>query len=347
MALKPLYGHDKLTERLAVVMTAGRFPQSTLLVGPSGVGKQRLGLWIAQGLLCEAGPGRPCEECRSCRQVKGLVHPDLHWFVPIPRPKASEPDKQVEEVEQLLGEALEERRSGFWGRPDGMVSHPLASVRLLQRRAARAPFTGRVQVILLGDAEWLVVQEASQEAANALLKVLEEPSEHTVVLVTAADPTQLLPTVRSRLIPLRVSRVPDKAVESFLKTEVSPPPAAADLDRLVAMAEGCIGRAITAEATSGEGERLLGAVRQGPHAWLRLVLAQPPWAARGDYSQALASLSALLRRDLAAKAAGADPRLGSYVRALQAVERARAEARDNLNPQLALAALGGILEECA
>ena len=77
-------------------------PQAILITGPQGVGKQRLGLWMAQRLFCStrrsAGAPmdaevEPCGECRECRLVLGLAHPDLHWMVPIPRPKAAEPDR--------------------------------------------------------------------------------------------------------------------------------------------------------------------------------------------------------------------------------------------------------------
>lgn len=95
MRLHPVYGHEALRSRLATAMAAGKLPPALLLVGPPGVGKQRLGLWIAQGMVCEQGPGAPCGACHACRLAQGLGHPDIHWFFPIPRPKAEE-SRQVE-----------------------------------------------------------------------------------------------------------------------------------------------------------------------------------------------------------------------------------------------------------
>jgi len=86
MPIHPLYGHEGVRNRLAGAFASGRLPQALLLEGPAGVGKQRLGLWLAQLLLCDApvaGGREPCEACRSCRLVLSLSHPDLHWFVPI------------------------------------------------------------------------------------------------------------------------------------------------------------------------------------------------------------------------------------------------------------------------
>src|SRR5205823_2162535 len=104
-------------------------------------------------------------------------------------PKATEPDKQIDEAAEALGEVMAARREKpLYERPEGMVSHALASIRLLQRRLVLTPFRAKRKVFILGDAERLVVQESSQEAANALLKVLEEPPADTVVILTAAEP---------------------------------------------------------------------------------------------------------------------------------------------------------------
>ena len=80
-----------------------------VLTGPVGVGKQRLALWIAQLLFCERPADEPCGSCIGCRQTLELRHPDLHWLIPIPRPKAADPEKQVEEAAEAIGELLEER----------------------------------------------------------------------------------------------------------------------------------------------------------------------------------------------------------------------------------------------
>ncbi|HTH63733.1 MAG TPA: hypothetical protein VL563_03545, partial [Gemmatimonadales bacterium] len=78
-----------------------------LLHGPRGVGKQRLGLWLGQLILCEKEGREPCGTCHSCRLAENISHPDLHWFVPLePSKKAGDADKQVELVEAALGVEL-------------------------------------------------------------------------------------------------------------------------------------------------------------------------------------------------------------------------------------------------
>jgi len=352
MLLRPVYGHEPLLSRLEGALASGRFPQATLFVGPAGVGKQRLAVWVAQGLLCDRGPGRPCGECHSCRQVPALNHPDLHWFIPVVRPKAGDQDKQIDEVESLLAEAIAARRSDpLYGPPEPMASHPLASIRLVQRRVNLRPFAGARKVVILGNAERLVVQEASQEAANALLKVLEEPPEDTFIILTAREARALLPTIRSRLVPVRIGGVGDEAVRRFLQTELDPAPRGAALEQRVLLAQGSIGRALAAGAEGDTAEkaaeRLLAAVRGGPARWAAAALGQAPWAARGDFTAGLDAL-ALRLRDGAAKEARENPeRLRRRLAALQAVERIRVEAQGNVNPQLALAVLARDLEQLA
>src|SRR5262245_47888673 len=173
MPLLPLIGHEGSRSQLAAAIRRATLPQLLLLTGPAGTGKQRLGLWIAQRLFCEGPPGEPCGVCRPCRLVLGLNHPDLHWMIPVPRPKAGEPDKQIEELEDLRGEALADRRQRpLYGPPEGLAGHFVATARLLIRQAALRPVEGRIRVFLVGYAERLVPQESSPEAANALLKLL-------------------------------------------------------------------------------------------------------------------------------------------------------------------------------
>ena len=131
----------------------------------------------------------------------------MHWIVPIVRPKATDADKQVDEAAELIGEIIAERRKNpLYGSLDGMASHPLATVRLIQRRAALKSVEGGPTVFIIGHAERLVPQESSPDAANALLKLLEEPPANTWFILTATDKGRLLPTIQSRCRRLRLLR---------------------------------------------------------------------------------------------------------------------------------------------
>jgi len=348
MTLHPLAGHHQARRRLADSNRSGRLPQVLLVTGPAGVGKQRLALWLAQLLLCERPAEEPCGSCRACRRVLELTHPDLHWFTPIPRPKAGEADRQVDEAAELLAEAMTERREQPWyGPADGMASHSMASARLLLRRAALTPVEGARKVFIVGDAERLVPQESSPDAANALLKLLEEPPLDSWIVLTTTEPERVLPTIRSRAVPLRLARLADAEVRDFAQAHLKPAPATAELELLVRGAEGAIGalvgRGDAAAKATAEARALLGAITAGRAARLERSLKQAPWSARGGFTDLLDALAV----ELAARARQAPDRAAveRLTTALERLRVARAEAQGNGNPQLLLATLTGELAE--
>jgi len=336
---------------------AARLPQVLLMVGPEGVGKQSLGIWLAQLVLCEIAGEEPCGNCRHCVRVGALVHPDLHWMIPVPRPKASDRDKQVEEVAETLGEEMADRRkAGRWTTPDGMAAHGVASARLILKRASLTPADGRRKVFIIGNAERLVPQESSPEAANALLKLLEEPPEDTLFVLTTTDASRLLPTIRSRAVPLRLGRLPDAEVARFLEEETDTTPGEAA--KQVAKAGGSIGQALkerdeAEEKASSAARAFLEAVTASSEvAKFELILKQPPWSARGDFTAMLDALATMLSRAVrAAVAGGSGPRelrdrdAEGLLSALDRVQEARDLARGNVNPQMVLANLGQELSE--
>jgi DNA polymerase-3 subunit delta' len=281
--------------------------------------------------------------------------------VPVPRPKGSDPDKQVEETAQLLAQVMDERRSHpLYAESDAMASHSIASVRLLQRRAGLTSVEGGRRLFILGDAERLVVQEASQEAANALLKLLEEPPTGSLLILTTAEPRRLLPTIRSRAMCLRVGRLTDAEVRQFLEINLRPVPSAEELDRRVAAAEGSIGRALSSEEETSKAqqaaEQLLEAVLAGTGPSLERALRQPAWAARGEFTAMLDALAETLG-EAARGTVGHQPRRqvpasllryrdpAPLIQALGHVADAREAAAGNVNPQLLLAVLGTELAE--
>src|SRR6185312_2271062 len=92
----------------------------------------------------------------------------------------------------------------------------VATVRSLVQHAAKTPAMGRRKVLIVGDAERMVPQEGSDAAANAFLKLLEEPPADTTIVLTSSEPGSLLPTIRSRVVSMRVPPVSEQAVRAFL-----------------------------------------------------------------------------------------------------------------------------------
>ena len=329
--------------RLAGSIASGRFPQSVLLTGPVGVGKQRIGLRLAELLFCHDDGSEPGSRNRDSIQVAKLSHPDLHWFVPLPQSRRSVgADKQIEEAQETLAEIMaERRRNPVYPPTGGQSSHRLASARLVQRIARVTPFQAKRKVILLGDADRLIVQESSQEAANALLKVLEEPTPNTTLLLTSSNPDALLPTIRARLVTIRVGSLTVAEVRKLLIAELAMK--AEEAERIAVLAEGSVARALSvqdgADEASRAARRFLTALRRGPEAWVGEALLQPPWGARGEFSAMLDALAMQLQSELRAGAIGDNPIVDNHLRAIKLVEEHRASTQRNLNPQLAMAVL--------
>ena len=280
--------------------------------------------------------------------------------MPIPRPKAADPDKAIAEAAEAIAEVMEERRARPWYGPmDGMASHSMASVRLLHQRASLTAVEGGPRVFIIGDAERLVPQESSQEAANALLKLLEEPPLHSLFVLTALDPRRLLPTIRSRAVPVRLNRLKDEQVRAFLAEQVRPELSAQALEERVALAGGSIGDALAADEDSGKAYRaagqLLEAVLAGSVAGYERALMQPAFSARGEFTAMLDALAETLgeaargalgqptRRPVPEALRHAEP--APLLRAMERVAEAREAAYGNVNPQILLAVLGEELAE--
>src|SRR2546428_10235430 len=346
MPIPPLYGHEGIRHRLVGAIASGRLPQALLFEGPPGVGKQRLALWLAQALVCEGTgdpkglpDGEPCGKCHPCKLVLNLSHPDVHWFVPLElSTKGGDADKQVELVEEALGEEMAARRQEpLYEPPSGLASHGIAAVRLLLRRLVLTPAMGRRKVFVIGDAERLVPQTGAEAAANALLKALEEPPADTSFILTTAAPDSLLPTILSRVVRVRVARLPDSVVTAFAQHELGES-GQHELAQRVALADGRIGRLLADGAGrargAGAAERFLAAVGAGPVRRYEVGLRLRPVQAPSWLTDLLDGLLEQLREQ--ARTGG---EAGKVVEAIARVLEARDLAQGNVNPQLLAAVL--------
>src|SRR5260370_21829933 len=300
MPIPPLYAHEGIRHRLVGAIASGRLPQALLFEGPTGVGKQRLALWLAQALMCDAGLGEGCGKCQHCKLVLSLSHPDVHWFVPLELSKrGGDADKQVELVEEALGEEMAARRQQpLYQPPSGLASHGIAAVRLSLRRLVLPPAMGRRKVFVIGDAERLVPQTGAEAAANALLKALEEPPADTVLILTTAAPDALLPTILSRVVRVRVARLADSIVAAFAQQELGVT-GQRDLAQRVALADGRIGKLLAdgdGRAKGADGaDRFLAAGETGGGGRYGVALGLEPFAARGGFNGMLGGLLSRLR----------------------------------------------------
>lgn len=337
-----IYGHEKVRERLAKSIAAGKLPSSILFHGPRGAGKQRLALWLAQTLLCDR-ENPACGECQSCRYFRELAHPDLHWIFPRPRLKDSDPS--LDDVREDYADAIKERKEnrGLYAAPSGSEGIFISGVRTMVKDASMTPAISRRKVFIVGDADRMVAQEGADAAANAFLKLLEEPPADSTVILTSSEPGALLPTIRSRVVPVRVAPIADEEVRRF----VDDPAVKPFLDKLeksgtadrVRKAEGKPGilleAAHDARAVIAAKKILEAALSARMSTTYLTALSQGPANARGAYSDTLEALVTLLGERMREALHSGDTRAASASsRAVDSALKAKQFAAGNVNPQL-------------
>ncbi len=183
-----IQGHDQNVELFRRAISRGRLASTFLFAGPPGVGKRMFAQRLAQTLQCEVNPPaemNPCGTCSACRQVLTGQHPDIH-VVEKPEDRAFIP------LELLIG-SRDNRQSG------------------LCADISTTPFRGKRKVAILDDADYLNV-----EGANALLKTLEEPPEHSMLILVGTSVSRQLPTIRSRCQVVRFSPLAVSVLEELL-----------------------------------------------------------------------------------------------------------------------------------
>lgn len=350
--LLPLRGHDAVIRRLDDAVRRDSLPGSLLLHGPLGVGKQRLALWLGQRLLCTGPEPRPCGACQHCRYALAGTHPDIHWYFARPR---LDGDATPEDVEDDFREAVRERvKTGAYSPPPPADSILIATIRAMVASAALAPSLGARKIYIVGDAERMVYREDSDLAAGAFLKLLEEPPRLANIILTSSEPGALLPTIKSRLVALRVPPLRAEAVDAVLAEPAMKdaldaagiPPNLGEQRRLAAGAPGSLlARGEWGEALD-RARRMLDAASDGDRRErYRAALRQGSSKARGAFSTSLDALTVLLHeRVRAATDRGHSAAAVAAARALDAVEDAKEQAAGNVNPQLVTNELLGRLE---
>jgi len=218
MTLFPLINQTENRNLLRNIVATGRVANTYLFYGPEGSGTEGFALEFAAMLNCSSKSERPCGICQSCKQMKTLEHPNLTLVFPIQGSPDSKPgdspfkkfkEGEMDEIRQIIQNKSRNPYDKIIVKKALII--PINFIREIKRHIYLAPQNGGQKVVVIFDAHLM-----NDEAANAFLKILEEPPDNSTIILSTAYPDQLLPTVQSRCQWLYFPPLPEDELKEFL-----------------------------------------------------------------------------------------------------------------------------------
>jgi DNA polymerase III subunit delta' len=237
-------GNGTTVRRLREAIAAGRVPPALILAGPRGAGKYTLAIMLAQTMACQRSPvtdGLPdfCGECDNCRRIALSV------------PLTDRVNEAVAAREDLRDVDKRETRILIQTHPDVLIIPPdppqllikIGQVRSVIQRIYRLPSEAPRSVYIFSSSAFM------KEAANSLLKILEEPPDYAHIVLLTENPGELLPTIRSRSSLFHLGALPPEQIEALLE-ERHKDWKPAERSLVARLAEGAVGQALAFDLAS-------------------------------------------------------------------------------------------------
>jgi DNA polymerase-3 subunit delta' len=242
MLYSDIVGQEEPKAHLQKMVRSARVPHALLFSGPEGCGNLLAAFVFAQHLFCENKQSAgPCNTCKSCLKLSKLVHPDLHLVFPIAKSKAIKTsDDLVAEFRETFLRNPYLTLTQWFEEIDAANKQPLIPVdeaSAILRKLSYTSYEGSYKIMVIWQPEKMNV-----EAANRLLKVLEEPPEKTIFILVANQPDQLLSTIFSRVQQIHFKACTDEEITKALIKDFNVSEAAAKNTAL--MADGNYSEAI-------------------------------------------------------------------------------------------------------
>ncbi len=246
MQFSNIIGQQAAKQHLLDSIHRGRLPHALMLRGPSGVGALQLAHAIAQYVNCQHPTDEDsCGQCASCRKISQAIHPDIHYVLPIisktTSGKAILTDAYLEDFRKLYSAepyfSFEQWQHALDG-DNKQLMISVHEIRELKRKIFLKTFEAEYKIVILWQAELI-----RTGAANAFLKLLEEPPDKTLILLTCEDPGKLLITINSRCQQVALERIPKALLEAYLVEKKAVEVAKAK--EIATISEGSLSHALT------------------------------------------------------------------------------------------------------
>lgn len=196
-------GQEQASELLGRSMMKNRLSHAYLFAGPEGVGKLTAALELAASWMCSVADSGYCGTCNDCMRVFKFQHPDVRFT--IPQLEKTEP----EDLASLFQARADDKKSPL--RIPGNSKIKIDQIREIGKRLSHKSFENKGHIEIIVDSDRMGV-----EAANSLLKTLEEPPDDTVIILISSTWSALLPTIRSRAHLIRFRRLSENLIVDIL-----------------------------------------------------------------------------------------------------------------------------------
>ena len=247
-------GQDSTKTQLLDLFKSERVPHALLLNGEEGCGHLQLALSFSSLLLCKSPtPLDACKNCSSCKMYEKYQHPDLHFSYPIHLSKTEHSETSDDQRSSFL-EALEKYKclgkKTWYSKMGNENKQGVIGVKESQAILAKISlksFFGSAKILLMWMPELMNIQ-----AANKLLKLIEEPPENTYFIFVSNNQSKILPTISSRLQTINVPRLKDENIYDFLEEKFQIEPSTAK--NIAKISKGNLNKAINTHLDAGISE---------------------------------------------------------------------------------------------
>jgi len=218
-----LSAQPRVWDRLSQIGSSEQLGSAYLFSGPPGCGKEGIAIQFAQLLNCESDSDDSCGNCPSCKRFFRLQHENLKLIFPLPTPKKNT-DRENTGIDQKDLQMVTDAIAQKSGDPFFKMQIPRAnriliqSIRELRKSLYLKSETSGRKMVLIFDAHLL--SSGQGEAANALLKLLEEPPENTTIVLVTDYIELLLPTILSRCQRIRFPRLDDSYIQNWFEMKM-------------------------------------------------------------------------------------------------------------------------------